>query len=303
MSDTTDQTPTTTPFVSIIIVNYNGGELLTRCVLSALASQQIDFEIFVVDNASDDTSLATLRAAVHNDKRVTILQNERNEGFAKASNRPIPQTRGQYHLFLNPDCLIQPDTLYRFCQTLAQYPHVGMAGALVRNPDGTEQAGSRRGTPSPWRSVVRVLHLDKLLPNHPRFKSFVLTQEPMPTEPTEMEGISGACMFVRRQAMEQVGTMDEAYFLHCEDLDWFMRFRQAGWTILFIPDIEVTHIKGACSRRHPIRVLWYKHRGMVRYYRKFFRQQYPIWLQWGVITAVWIRFAMLLLIQSILRKS
>ncbi|ALG67714.1 glycosyltransferase family 2 protein [Beggiatoa leptomitoformis] len=303
MSDTTVLSSTTAPFVSVIIVNYNGGDLLTRCVLSALSSQQVEFEIFVVDNASDDTSLATLRTAVGTDKRVQILQNTQNEGFAKASNRPLPQTHGQYLLFLNPDCIIQPNTLHRFCQTLDTHPEAGMAGALVRNPDGTEQAGSRRGTPSPWRSVVRVLHLDKFFPNNPRFKSFVLTQEAMPTTAVPMEGISGACMFVRRQAMEQVGTMDEAYFLHCEDLDWFMRFRQAGWIILFVPTIEVLHIKGACSRRHPIRVLWYKHRGMVRYYRKFFRQQYPIWLQWGVIIAVWTRFAMLLVINSVLRKQ
>ncbi|MCK5662821.1 MAG: glycosyltransferase family 2 protein, partial [Thiotrichaceae bacterium] len=168
----------------------------------------------------------------------------------------------------------------------------GMAGGLVQNLDGSEQAGCRRSIPTPWRTMVRILHLDKL---HPRFKNFVLTCQPLPDKPIELEGISGACMFVRRSALEVVGTMDESYFLHCEDLDWFMRFHAKQFSILFIPDIKVLHVKGVCSRQQPIRVLWYKHRGMIRFYRKFFRHQYPSVLLWIVIMAVGVRFAILAL--------
>jgi hypothetical protein len=176
---------------------------------------------------------------------------------------------------------------------MEQSPHVGMAGGLVRNLDGSEQAGCRRSIPSPWRAVVRVFHLNTLFPQHPRFQSFVLTDQPLPQQPIEIEGISGACMFVRRKSLQEVGAMDENYFLHCEDLDWFMRFRAKNWSILFVPHIEVTHVKGACSSRQPLRVLWYKHRGMVRFYRKFFRQQYPFIVMALVITAVWLRFTVL----------
>lgn len=288
------------PKVAVVIVNYNAGEWLTQCVISVLRST-LSAAIYIVDNASTDNSLSLLRHQLVQPTRVDIsrfptqlIQNTENLGFAAAVNQGIIASgETEYVLVLNPDCEIEPDTLAKFCQTMAEYPQHGMAGCLVRNTDGTEQAGCRRGIPSPWRSVVRVLHLDKLFPQEQKFKSFVLTQEQMPTEPMEIEGISGACMFVRREALQQVGLMDESYFLHCEDLDWFMRFRDAGRPLLFIPHIEVTHSKGFCSRKKPVSVLWYKHRGMIRFYRKFFKKQYPAFLYWGVVSAVWTRFALL----------
>jgi GT2 family glycosyltransferase len=284
------------PQVSVIIVNYNAGDLLTQCVQAVLTST-VAVEIFVVDNASVDSSMQQLRLMwlLHQrrDTRVILIENSENLGFARAANQVISETRAEFLLFLNPDCIIRADTLEKFLQTLHEYPRVGMAGALVCDPDGSEQSGCRRSVPSPWRSLVRVLHLDILFPYHPKFQSFVLMQTPLPTQPIEIEGISGACMLVRRAAMAEVGLMDEAYFLHCEDLDWFMRFRAHHWLILFIPTIQVTHVKSFCSRREPLRVLWYKHRGMVRFYRKFFHHTYPRPIFWGVIIAVWIRFGVL----------
>lgn len=281
-----------TAITSVIIVNYNGGQLLTHCVESVLNSS-IPVEIYVVDNASTDDSMTQLRQKIQQDDRVSLVENKINKGFAAAANQVLADTRGDYLLFLNPDCVIHHDTLARFRAALDAHPRAGMAGGLVRNLDGSEQAGCRRSVPSPWRAVVRVLHLDKIFPQHPKFKSFVLTQESLPQEPIEIEGISGACMFVRRTALEKVGQMDESYFLHCEDLDWFMRFRACHWAILFIPTIEVTHVKGGCSHTQPITVLWYKHRGMVKFYKKFFQKQYPRPLMWGVTIAVWARFALL----------
>ncbi len=283
---------TAPPLVSVIIVNYNGGELLTECVRLVLAST-IPVMVYVVDNASTDHSLLHLQQTLGADQRLHITSNSVNLGFAKAANQAVPTAPGEYLLFLNPDCLIRPDTLARFVTTMAHYPQAGMAGCLVQNIDGTEQPGCRRRVPTPWRTIVRILHLDRLFPNHPAVQSFVLTSQPLPVAPVALEGISGACMFVRRTALAEVGLMDEAYFLHCEDLDWFMRFRAQHWEILFIPEIAVTHVKGVCSQGQPIRVLWYKHRGMVRFYRKFFRRQYPRFLLWGVILAVWLRFVLL----------
>ncbi len=288
--------------ISVIIVNYNSGPLLTDCVRLVLNSTT-QVAVYLVDNASTDDSLSHLQQTFGKDNRLHILQNAANLGFAKAANLALPNTEGEYLLFLNPDCLLHPDTLARFMTTLDSYPNAGMAGCFVCNPDGTEQPGSRRSVPTPWRTLVRICHLDKLFPNHPRFQNFVLTGQPLPTAPVEMEGISGACMFVRRQALEDVGPMDETYFLHCEDLDWFMRFTAKQWKILFIPDIQVTHFKGVCSQSHPIRVLWYKHRGMVRFYRKFFRHQYPQPLMWCVVLAVWSRFLLLAIMTWINRAK
>ena len=278
--------------VSVIIVNFNSGELLNQCVCSVLASS-IAVTVHVVDNASTDDSLQRLQPAINHDNRVQVIKNTDNLGFAHAANLALPYTTGKYMLFLNPDCLIRPDTLAHFVKIMDQNPQAGMAGGLVQNLDGSEQAGCRRSVPTPWRTIVRVFHLDKLFSHSKRFKNFVLHNQPLPTEPVEIEGISGACMFVRRTALEVVGPMDEAYFLHCEDLDWFMRFNAKDLSILFIPEIEVVHVKGGCSHGQPLRVLWYKHRGMVRFYRKFFRKQYPLPLFWAVILAVWVRFVIL----------
>lgn len=288
--------------ISVIIVNFNGGELLTQCVKAVLAST-VSVTIYLIDNASQDNSLSLLQPAIAHDNRVQIIKNTHNLGFARAANLALPYTTGEYLLFLNPDCLIRPDTLAQFLKVMNNYPQAGMAGCLVRNQDGSEQAGCRRSVPTPWRAVVRIFHLDKLWPRHPRFNSFVLTNQPLPQEPITIEGISGACMLVRRQALTMVGPMDENYFLHCEDLDWFMQFRAHHWDILFIPQIEVVHLKGFCSHQQPIRVLWHKHRGMIRFYHKFFRHQYPLWLWWCVVLTVWIRFLLLAIVTWVSHKK
>ncbi len=275
--------------VSVIIVNYNAGELLTECVRSVLQSSA-PIEAIVSDNGSTDGSVQYLRKMFGKDSRLRIVENNANLGFARANNIVLPYATGNHILFLNPDCIIEPNTIERMERIVASNPEVGMAGCLIKNLDGGEQAGCRRMVPTPWRTFARVLHLDKLFPNHPGFRSFVLSNQPLPDRPVYIEALSGAFMFVRRETLENVGVLDDKYFMHCEDLDWCMRFRKAGWKILFAPEVEITHIKGTCSRERPIRVLWHKHRGMVRFYRKFFRRQYPAPFMWLVIASVWVRF-------------
>lgn len=280
------------PVVSVVIVNFNGGPLLSKAARSVLSST-IPVEVYVSDNGSTDRSLSSFRRGVSNDKRLQIIESRTNLGFARANNVALEHAQGEYVLLLNPDAVIKPDTLERMIEKLAAYPDVGMAGCLLRNPDGTEQPGCRRSVPTPWRTLVRVFHLDKVFPNHPRFRNFVLTRQPLPDAPVFLEAISGAFMLVRRKALGSVGLLDEKYFLHCEDLDWCMRFRQAGWKILFVPDVEVVHHIGTCSKNRPVFVLWHKHKGMIRFYRKFFRHQYPWPLMPLVMAAVWARFLVL----------
>jgi GT2 family glycosyltransferase len=278
---------------SIVIVNFNGGALLGRCVEAALLSSA-PVEVMVVDNASSDGSLQSLKERWHGDARVRILENAENVGFARATNRALRQAAGDYVLLLNPDCILPADTIGRMRAVMDSHPEAAMAGCLLLNPDGTEQAGARRSVPTPWRALVRALNLARWFPNHPRlFSDYVLVREPLPSDPTAVEAISGAFMFVRPADMDRVGLLDEGYFLHCEDLDWCMRFRQQGRQILFVPDVTVVHYKGHCSRGRPIRVLWHMHRGMVRFYRKFFRHQYPEPLMWLVVAGVWLRFSAL----------
>lgn len=250
----------------------------------------VPVEIFVSDNGSVDDSVPLLRKTHRKTPNLQITENGTNLGFARGNNRVLPQATGDYLLFLNPDCLLEADTLALMIQVMETHPAAGMAGCLIRNLDGSEQPGCRRYIPTPWRSLMRVLNLSRFFPSEDRFRDFNLVGTDLPKTPVEVEAISGAFMFVRHSALENVGPLDEGYFLHCEDLDWCMRFKQAGYQILFVPDVVVSHVKGGCSINRPVFVEWHKHKGMIRFYRKFFRSRYSGGLMWLVFIAVWTRF-------------
>ncbi len=275
----------------VIIVNYNAGRLLGDCVASALAAGAT--RAIVVDNASRDNSLDHLTSRFGHSPQLLVLRNERNLGFAAACNQGAQASQTAFMLFLNPDSVIAPQALGRMIQVAEGLPRAGMIGGFLCNPDGSEQAGGRRVFPTPRRAFMRAFGLSRFGRRFPvRLNDFLLHTEALPPEPVTVEAISGACMMVKREAFEDVGPWDEAYFLHCEDLDWCMRFKLKGWQVVFVPDASVTHVRGACSRNRPVFVEWHKHHGMLRFYRKFFRHKYPGLLWWLVVVGVWFRFTL-----------
>lgn len=275
--------------ISAIVVNYNAGAMLRLCI-DSLLNCPLDVEVIVIDNASKDGSLN----AVQNMPDVQVISNVQNRGFAAACNQGVAVAKADNLLFLNPDCTFVPGTLTEILLHLRADPKAGMAGGLLVNPDGTEQGGGRRAVPTPWRSFVRAFGLTRFAHRWPKlFFDFHLHKQPLPDGPIEVEAISGACMLVKREILAQVGLWDEAYFLHCEDLDWCMRMRQGGWKVLFVPAAKITHAAGACSTGRPFFVEWHKHKGMLRFYRKFFRHQYPGMLMGLVAAGVWLHFGMM----------
>jgi len=277
-----------TPQISAIVVNYNAGPLLRTCIESLLGCK-LNTEVIVVDNASQDGSLDALQWL----PQVQVIRNVKNRGFAAACNQGILLAKADNLLFLNPDCSFTSGTLTELLTYLRADPTVGMAGGLLINSDGTEQGGGRRAVPTPWRSFVRAFGLSRFAHRWPKlFFDFHLHKQPLPDGPIEVEAISGACMLIKGEVLAKVGTWDEKYFLHCEDLDWCMRFRQAGWKVLFVPSAKITHALGICSKGRPIFVEWHKHKGMMRFYRKFFKHQYPGILMWLVALGIWLRFSL-----------
>ena len=277
--------------VTVIIVNYNAGDHILDAVGSVLWSEDVG-RVIVVDNGSVDHSMDKLEQLAISQPRLMCVHNNANLGFAKACNIGISLAGDcEYLLFLNPDSVMKPDALKKMLDSLKTIPGAAVAGPLLLNPDGTEQAGGRRSVPTPWRSFVRGFGLSKLFKAYPRlFSDFLLHEEPVPVAPTEIEAISGSCMLVSREAIRDTGPFDEGYFMHCEDLDWCMRFRQKNWKIIFVPEAMVVHDKGLCSNDRPLFVEWHKHKGMIRFYRKFFRHQYPGVLMGLVALGVWLRF-------------
>ena len=278
------------PVLSVVIVTFESQDDISNCIRSVLDSD-VPLEIIVIDNSSCDRTVDRVVQTIHHHPQCQLIRNGRNVGFAKAVNQGIAASQGQYVLALNPDTVVQRDTIRTAIAAIEARPNAALAGCMLLNVDGTEQCGARRYLPTPWRALVRVLKLYRLEKVHPRFRGFLMNSEPVPSEPIEVEATSGAFMLVRRSAIQQVGPLDEGYFMHCEDLDWCVRFRLAGWKILFVPEAKTVHKKGGSSHARPIRVEFYKHRGMVRFYRKFFRHRYPSILMWAVAIAVWTRFA------------
>ncbi len=288
-----DQIKDTTDVITVVIVNYNSNHHLTHCLESVFSSNHA-VNVIVVDNNSSDDSLSNAIKPYLQLDSLKVIRNSVNAGFAHASNQALQHATGDYWLFLNPDCYIEPETLDQMKKVMDENPTVAMSGPLIVNSDGSEQSGCRRAIPTPWRSFIRAFGLSNL--NHgdtPLFKDFLLHNEPLPKAPIDVEAISGAFMMVRKSAIDEIGLLDDGYFLHCEDLDWCMRFRQSNWRILFVPGTVITHSKGGCSENKQIFVLWHMHKGMIRFYRKFFRDRYPGVLMWLVVAGVWLRFSAL----------
>ena len=282
--------------ISIVIVNHNAGELLAKCVDSALPSSD---ETIIVDNASHDTSVEDAVRVNGNYRKIKVVNNAENIGFSAACNIGYQAANSEAVLFLNPDCQLSGNAVAEMIRVLTSERSCGMVGSLLINPDGSEQGGGRRAVPTPWRSFVRAFGLYRLTNRWPRlFFDFHLHKQPLPNKNIEVEAISGACMMVKREAVEDVGLWGESYFLHCEDLDWCMRFRNKGWKILFVPSARVVHQFGACSQSRPFFVEWHKHKGMIRFYHKFFRRQYPLGLMGLVTLGVWFRFGLVCIHRS-----
>jgi GT2 family glycosyltransferase len=274
--------------VTVVIVNFNAGALLADCVRAVLIST-VPVRVWVVDNGSTDGSLRAVEQLLPGHEGLHLLSLGENLGFAVANNRVLERLSTPYALLLNPDCVVAPDTLERMLEVMEARPRVGLAGCMVRNPDGSEQRGCRRRIPTPWSSLAQVTGLSRLRPGRAGFDR---RGSPLPDAPVEVEAVSGAFMLVRRAALQQVGLLDEGYFLHCEDLDWFVRFRRQGWGVLLVPGVEVVHHQGTCSYNRPVRVEWHKHRGMLRFYRKFQSRGHALPLRWLIAVGVWLRFAL-----------
>lgn len=288
--------------LSLVVVNFNGGALVSASVAAALACPAAD-EVVLVDNGSTDGSLDALREAAASNPRLRLVEAGSNLGFARAVNRGLALAEGRLLLLLNPDCLVGQAALERVVAALDRDPSAGMAGCRILNPDGTEQRGCRRTLPRLGSGLRRAFGLERPNADPGGGGGFDLHRGALPRGVTPVEAISGAFMMVKREALRAVGPLDEGYFLHCEDLDWCRRFEDAGWRILFVPDASVIHHQGTCSRSRPIRVSWHKHRGMIRYYRKFLRRENgPLvsLLVYGGVAARFLALAALDLVRRVL---
>lgn len=268
--------------VSVIIVSYFTGQTLARSVLSALAQSETK-EVILVNNGNPPEDIKRL-VDISDDERLKIIESGENIGFSRACNLGAAKASGDYLLILNPDSILDQHTIGAFLMAREKIietdkdqtaqDHMWMLGAKLINPDGTEQAGARRGTLTPWSAFVEKSRLHKLAPRHPYFRRFNYHQEPLPKKITPIPVISGACMFLPKAAYDEIQGMDAQYFLHVEDIDFCLRFGKAGGAIFFVPHIDILHYKGT-SQAASTFVEGHKMNGLIRYFKTHFSDTYP----------------------------
>lgn len=273
--------------VSVIIVSYNVRDFLEQCLHSIhRACQHLDAEVLVVDNASRDGSSQMVKSQF---PWVQLRENRINLGFAKANNQALRMAKGRYLLLINPDTLAREDTVKRMLEFLQTHPEVGAAGCKILNPDGTLQLSCRRSFPTPWVALSKILGLGRLFPRSRFFGKYNLTYLD-PEKISEVDALSGSFMFLRREALQQVGFFDEQYFMYGEDLDLCYRIKSAGWKIYYLPTTQIIHYKGRSTEVSASTVLDF-YRAMYIFVGKHLRRKYLFFLHWFLILGIAIRAA------------
>ena len=270
-----------------IIVNFNAGDWLSRSIASALAGTS--GAISVIDNQSEDDSLKRAQQQFSGQARIRWVSNAENRGFAAANNQVLAELESDVAVLLNPDCEMNEQTLEPILQAFESDPSIALASCRILNQDGSPQVTCKRRFPTPASALARMLQVHRFFPNSTRFQNFdygdTITEE---DGVDYVEAISGAFMVVRKTAIEEVGLLDEAYFMHCEDLDWCKRFELAGWKVAFVSEASVIHAKGVSSASRPIQVLRTLHAGMDLYFDKFYKNQYSWLMRMTVKLGIWM---------------
>jgi GT2 family glycosyltransferase len=240
--------------LAVIIVNWNGGGLLTRCVESIVAAApRVTYEVLVVDNASDDDSLARLRrseaaAPLVARQRLRVVANPENRGFGAANNQGLAATDAPFVLLLNPDTEVHPGAIDTLLEALTADRRIGACGPRLLNPDGSLQVSVFFNPPRVWHTVLSQLWLYRMLP--PRVRGELLLGRHWAHDRGRfVPMLGGAALLARRRMIDEVGGFDERFPMYAEDNEWCWRITRAGWRLRFVPEAVVVHHGGQSSRR------------------------------------------------------
>jgi len=232
--------------LSVCIVNWNGGDFLPTCVGSIYeASGGLEIEVIVVDNGSTDGSAERIGRLF---PAVKVIEHGRNDGFSAANNIAIDRSSGGYLLFLNPDTVVEPGALERMVSFLEGKAAAGAVGCRLYHPVTGSVESSARSDPDLAPLLWNLIYLDRVFPRSPVFGRYRMGDRPA-DEPREVDWVTGACMMVRREAVESAGGFDPSFFMYCEDIDICRRIRAGGWKIYYYPGASVGHFRGRSSVR------------------------------------------------------
>jgi GT2 family glycosyltransferase len=254
--------------LDIVVVNYNSTDYLLNCLKSIYDSMNGNpINVLIQDNGSEDDVDRVLQVF----PQVRLAKSSNNMGFAKAINKGLDQCESPYIAIINPDTMVLDDCFHEVLEYMEKNPGVGIVGPKVLDVGGTVQ-GSARAFPTPLTAFFgRNTILTKLFPNNSITRRNVLTKRCANGKPIEVDWVSGACMVLRREAIDDVGLMDPRFFLYWEDADWCRRMWAKGWKVVYYPQPSLIHYVGGSSSKTPIRSLVEFHKNCYKFFNKYNR--------------------------------
>lgn len=284
------------PDISVVVLNFNTKDMTRECVLRLFDSDLKDLymEVIVVDNGSSDGSIQMIKKEF---PKAICIDNKKNLGFAAGNNPGIRRARGRYVLLLNSDCEVAPNALFYMVAFMDEYQTAGASTCKLILQNGLMDPACHRGFPTPWVSLTYLTKLEKLFPKTRLFGEYHQGYKDLSVI-HEVDCISGAFFLVRREVIDQVGLLDEDYFMYGEDIDWAFRIRKAGWKILFNPNVSVLHKKKQSGRLHVsrklcIRTELYFHTYNWLFYKKNYAARYGRICTYAIHVAYTIRMYLL----------
>lgn len=285
--------------LSVVIVNYNVRYFLEQALWAVqLAAEGIRHEVWVVDNNSQDDSLAMVRERF---PAVKIIANSDNPGFSVANNQAIRQARGEHILLLNPDTVVREDTFHQCLAFMVQHPNAGALGVRMLDGAGQFLPESKRGFPTPFVAFCKTFGLSKLFPKSPTFNRYHLGFLPE-KENHPVEVLAGAFMWMRKSVLEEVGLLDENFFMYGEDIDLSYRIVQAGYQNYYLADTEIIHYKGESTKKGSLNYVRVFYQAMIIFAKKHFQGEQARLFVFFLQLAIYFR-AFLTLLSNLAKRA
>ena len=292
---------TKNPNISVIIVNWNAGKYLQETIESLQAkTKDISYEIILVDNNSnkEDESYKYIEKILENKENTLVIKSENNLGFAKANNLAMQKANGRNFLILNPDVIFHNNVIKILSDYLDENIEVGMVGPKVLNTDGSFQQPCFRGKPYPKDTLFHLIGLAKAFPKCEFLNGYALWHLDR-NKINTCWALSGCCMMVKKSLFEQIGGMDEQFFMYQEETDWGIRTKDIGKEIVYNPNAIVTHIGGVTTKKIKIKSIFIFTQSMEKFFKKHFWKRYNFIQKLFWITLIWGNFGLKLLKQVI----
>ena len=284
--------------LSVVIVNYNVKYFLEQCLYAVRkAKQHLPIEVFVVDNNSVDGSMEMLKEKF---PEVQLIENKKNVGFSVANNQAMQIAQGEYFLLLNPDTVVQEDTFVKICDFMDAHPNAGGLGVKMIDGKGQFLPESKRGLPTPFVAFCKIMGLSNLFPKSKKFGRYHLGFLDK-NKIHKVDVLAGAFMLMRKSALDQVGLLDETFFMYGEDIDLSYRIQLGGYDNYYFPDTQIIHYKGESTKKSSVNYVFVFYNAMIIFAQKHFTKNNAQLFSFLINIAIYLR-AGLAIISRLLRK-